>query len=242
MEIKTSIPTVVEFLDDRFYKKGDDYYPSVTTILEVYPKGPAFTQWLKDVGNQAKAIAERAAESGSKVHNAIEMIVSGREIEWDDKIYNEQEWCGIGGFIDFYENFVDKIHASEMNVFCDEFRYAGTLDFICQIQDENWLIDFKFGNAVYPTYFLQIAAYRYAVQGKIQIDRMGVLHLKAATRGRDKSGKNIQGVKWKLIPPDKPYEHLFNIFKSVLLIYGEENPEAKPKNRIYPSKYKIEKR
>jgi hypothetical protein len=70
----------VHFLDDRFYEVEDDvYFPSVTTILGEYPKGPQFETWLKDVGHGAKGIADRAAESGSKVHDAAEKLMNGEE-------------------------------------------------------------------------------------------------------------------------------------------------------------------
>jgi hypothetical protein len=232
----------IEFLDERFYRIADDvYYPSVTTILDVYPKGPNFTQWLKDVGNQAKIIAERAAESGIKVHNAIEKLVAGHEITWDGKTYSESEWQGILRFLDFYQNFHPNIIACEFIVVSHKYKYAGTADLVCKINNDTWLIDFKFGNAVYPTYFFQIAAYKNAVEeisGK-KIDKIGILHLKAETRGRDRSGKIMQGAGWKLIEPDKSYDHLLKIFLSVLGIYNEENPESKPKNRIYPSIIKL---
>lgn len=36
----------IDFLDERFYT-NDHFYPSVTTVLEVLPKGAGFYQWLK---------------------------------------------------------------------------------------------------------------------------------------------------------------------------------------------------
>jgi len=39
------------FLDSRFYSTEDGgFVPSVTTILEAYPKGAAYYNWLKEAG------------------------------------------------------------------------------------------------------------------------------------------------------------------------------------------------
>ena len=65
----------INVLDNRYYTLDEiDYFPSVTTILEVFPKGFGFNQWLKDVGNNASEIADRAATSGTKVHDACDAL------------------------------------------------------------------------------------------------------------------------------------------------------------------------
>jgi len=237
--VEKIMDNTIEFLDERFYPRNNFYYVSVTTVLDDYPKGPAFLQWIKDVGNQAKMIAERAADSGKKVHNNIELLESGFEIEWDDKKFNEQEWLGLCRFIDFYKNYKPEIIAKEFTVYSDEYKFAGTLDLVCKINGETWLIDHKFTNAIYATNFLQLAAYRNAWEesGGEKIDKMGILHLKAKTRKEAKD--KIQGNGWKLIEPDKTYEHLWDIFLAVYKIWKEENPKMMPKNRIYPAKLKL---
>ena len=63
--------------------------------------------------------------------------------------------------------------------------------------------------------------------------------LKALTRGVAKD--KIQGMGWQLKEPPKSYEQLFNIFLSTLSIHNFENPECKPKNRIYPNKINLKK-
>jgi len=41
----------IQILDERFYTLDKEtYYPSVTTILNAYPKGHYFNEWLKDNG------------------------------------------------------------------------------------------------------------------------------------------------------------------------------------------------
>ena len=231
----------VEFLDERFYQVGEgEFYPSVTTILNVYPKGPAFLQWIKDVGNSAKLIAERAAISGTKVHKAAENLIQGEELIWDDNEHSLQEWEGILRFVDFYKRFAPKILASEATTISHKYKYAGTLDLVCEIDGETWLADLKFGNAIYPTYFFQLAAYKQSWEenGGAKIDKMGILWLKAHTRTVGKKG-SIQGVSWQMVQPKDSYERLLEVFLKTLDIYVYENPESKPKNLILPCKIKL---
>lgn len=232
----------IHFLDERFYlHENGQYYPSVTTILNVYPKGPAFLQWVKDVGNNAKMIAERAAESGTKVHQACEHLINGRELIWDDKTYSLEEWRGILRFYDFASRFNPVWEASEVSTFSLKYKYAGTIDIICKIGDVRYLIDIKFGNAIYTTYFLQMAAYRHSWDEQnpdYKIDEMGILHLKAATRTEGKKG-DMQGAGWKLEAPKETYQRLFEIFHRTLQIYYFENPDPKPKNLTLPSVVKL---
>ena len=62
----------VNFLDNRFYKRNNEYYPSVTSILSYFPKGKFFENWLKDVGHNADFIARKSAEEGTQTHSLIE--------------------------------------------------------------------------------------------------------------------------------------------------------------------------
>ena len=78
----------VNILDSRFYKRNNKYYPSVTSILNYFPKNKFFHEWLKDVGHNADIIASKAAAEGTQVHNAIESFLQGEEINWLDEYGN----------------------------------------------------------------------------------------------------------------------------------------------------------
>lgn len=232
----------INFLDERFYLvREGTYYPSVTHILDVYPKGPAFQQWLKDVGNEAKTIANRAAESGSKVHKGIEDLIEGAELTWNENLWNEEEWKGLLKFKDFYDQYKPRIITNEYLTYSDTYKYAGTTDLVCEIGKDRWIVDFKFSNAVYESYFLQLLAYKLAWEQQnpeYPIDRVGILHLKAQTRGRGKSDV-MQGEGWKLIESEDSFDTLKKIWLSVLDIYYYQNPDPRPKNVIYPSLIKL---
>ena len=82
----------ITFCDERFYEtKEGNFYPSVTTVLDLYPKGKEFNEWLKRNGQDADVIVMSAADSGSKVHEAIDKLQQGVEVFWDDSIYTLRE-------------------------------------------------------------------------------------------------------------------------------------------------------
>ena len=75
----------INVLDQRFYRRNEEYYPSVSSILNYFPKNQFFHSWLKDVGHNSDIIASRAAAEGTQVHNAVEAFLNGNEINWLDE-------------------------------------------------------------------------------------------------------------------------------------------------------------
>ena len=78
----------VNVLDSRFYRREGAYYPSVTSILNYFPKNQFFHSWLKDVGHNSDIIAAKAAGEGTQVHNAVDAFLNGQEIQWIDEYGN----------------------------------------------------------------------------------------------------------------------------------------------------------
>ena len=241
---------IIQMLDERFYfdNKTGTYHPSATTILDVYPKGFGFTRWLKDLGSNADQVVKRAQEQGTNIHDAIESFLNGKELKWLDKEkenYTLDEWLMILRFFDFYKTFKPVSIAVELSLVSPELGFGGTLDLVCTLPDfpdDIWCIDWKSGGAIYKTHKIQGAAYQKLwnnLRDK-KITRIGCMHLRAATRGPDKSGKKIQGKGWKLdevIEPDK----YFKLFKHTQALWKEENPNPKPKNKVYPDRIKMKK-
>ncbi len=235
----------ITFLDERFYfnKETGKYNPSVSTILDVYPKGYGFVRWLKDLGSNADVILARAQEQGSNIHDAIDMLAKGAEIKWIDgekENYTLAEWLMILKFVDFYKAYKPTIITSEESLVSDELGYGGTLDLVCKIKGEVWYIDYKSGKAIYKTNKIQAAAYQKLWNGQKEdkIERLGCLHLQAQTRGPDRTGKNIQGLGWKLDEATEP-EKLYRLFEHSHAIWREENPNPRPKNIEYPDILKL---
>ena len=97
----------VNFLDTRFYKKGEKYYPSITSVLQYFPKNKFFENWLKDVGHNSEIIVRKAANEGTQVHEAIEAYLLGEEITWLNEYgeakYSMDVWKNILKFDEFWK-------------------------------------------------------------------------------------------------------------------------------------------
>lgn len=234
----------VNILDQRFYKRNNKYYPSVSTILQFYPKGRHFEDWLKSNGYNSDIIAAKAAAEGTQVHNAIEKFINGEEIIWIEENghvnYNLDVWKMILRFTEFWNREKPELVATEYHLFSDKYEYAGTADLIVRLRDKLWLLDIKTSNSLHTSYDLQLAAYTKAWNETHDepITDTGIVWLKAATRGEDKKGEKIQGAGWQLkIIGD--IDKNFEMFTKVYDIYKLENPDDAPYSQSLPTSVKL---
>ena len=233
----------INVLDSRFYRCNGKYYPSVTSILNFFPKNQFFHSWLKDVGHNSNIIASKAANEGTQVHNAVEAFLNGEEItwidEWGNAKYSLDVWKMILKFADFWNTHKPELIATEYHLFSDEHEFAGTADLIVRFQGSLWLMDLKTSNSLHTSYDLQLAAYATAWNEthNEKITHTGILWVKANTRGESKSGK-IQGKGWEL-KTVSDIETKFKMFKNIQEIYRLENPDPKPFTELLPTTIKI---
>lgn len=236
----------INFLDYRVYERSEGvYYPSVTSILQYVPKGRFFENWLKEAGPSADVIKQKAAKEGTQTHNLIERLIKGEEISWMDDfgnaICNEEVWQMVLKFVDFWNTYKPTPVAIEQFLYSDEDQYAGTVDFVCKLNGETWIIDFKTSNNLHRSYEMQLASYVKAWQemGKGAVDRAGILWLKSAKRGPSKQKGKIQGKGWELSEvEDIPAN--FDLFKTVYKLYKLDHPKIEPIYKNYPVTVKLE--
>ncbi len=235
----------ITFLDERFYfsNKTGNYHPSVSEILNVYPKGFGYEQWLRDLGSNTSEVLKRAQVQGTNIHDGIDQLVKGDKLEWitgEKDNYTLPEWLMILKFVDFYNTYKPEIISSEESLVSDILGYGGTLDLVCRMKGEVWYIDYKSGKAIYKTNKIQGAAYQklWNHLKKVKITRLGCMHLQARTRGADKTGKNIQGEGWKIDEATEP-DKLYKLFEHSQALWTEENPYPKPKNIVYPDEIQL---
>ena len=233
----------VNVLDSRFYRREGNYYPSVTSVLNYFPKNQFFHSWLKDVGHNSDIIASKAAGEGTQVHNAVDDFLNGKEITWIDEFgnakYNLDVWRMILRFADFWNTHKPELIATEYHLFSDEHKYAGTADLVVRMFENIWLLDLKTSNSLHTSYDLQLAAYAQAWNETHdeKVTHTGILWVKANTRGEGK-GDKIQGKGWELkIVND--IEKNFTMFKNIYEIYSLENPNFKPVTETLPTSVKI---
>jgi len=233
----------INVLDSRFYRRNGKYYPSVTSILNYFPKNHFFHSWLKDVGHNSDIIAAKAAGEGTQAHNAIDAFLNGEEITWIDEFgnakYSLEVWKMILKFAEFWNTHKPELIAGEYHLFSDQHEFAGTADLIVRFQEKLWLLDIKTSNSLHTAYDLQLAAYATAWNEthNEKIDRTGILWLKASTRGEGK-GDNIQGKGWQLKVVDD-IEKNFKMFQNIQEIYKLENPDFKPMTELLPTSVKL---
>ena len=135
-------------------------------------------------------------------------------------------------FVDFWEEYNPKLIETEVHLFSDEIKVAGTCDMVCEIEidgkTELWIIDFKTSNHLQTTYDLQTAIYGKCYEecyGK-KADRYGVLWLKSNKR-KAAEGK-IQGKGWEMYESKRTQEENINIFLTVKQLFDLENPKHSP--------------
>jgi hypothetical protein len=233
----------VNVLDSRFYRREGNYYPSVTSVLNYFPKNQFFHAWLKDVGHNSEIIANKAAGEGTQVHQAVDSFLNGQEITWIDEYgnakYNLDVWRMILKFADFWNTHKPELIATEYHLFSDEHKYAGTADLVVRMFDNIWLLDLKTSNSLHTSYDLQLAAYATAWNETHdeKVTHTGILWVKANTRSEGK-GDKIQGKGWELKFVND-IEKNFKMFKNIYEIYTLENPNFKPVTETLPTSVKI---
>lgn len=233
----------VNVLDQRFYRRNTEYYPSVSSILNYFPKNQFFHSWLKDVGHNSDIIASKAAYEGTQVHNAAEKFLEGKEISWIDENgkanYSLEVWKMILKFAEFWKTTNPELVSTEYHLFSDKHKYAGTTDIICRFGGKLWLLDIKTSNSIHVSYNLQLAAYAKAWNETHDehIEEVGILWLKASTRSEGKNGK-IQGRGWELKVIEN-IDYNFDMFMKIYDVYKMENPNAKPYTEMLPTTVKL---
>ena len=251
--IKKSYNRILEISDDhkqitlpdsRYYRRNGEFYPSITYVLNCYPKGKYFQDWLKKVGHSADWIVKKASEEGTKVHEMIEEYFTGVELNYLNKDgYPKMDpnvWQMFLRFVDFWETYKPTLIETEVHLFSEELKVAGTCDLICEIDGELWVIDFKTSNHLQTTYDLQGAAYAQCYKecfGKTA-DRVGVLWLKSKSRGADRSGTRLKGKNWEVYESPRTQEENIDIYKSVKSIFDIENPKHKPATQSFKTTVK----
>lgn len=233
----------IEFLDSRFYLTEDGgYVPSVTTILEAYPKDAAYFKWIKDVGADADAIRDEAGRRGSVVHQLTEDYDAGKEVTFigeGSPKYKILEWSMFERYVEFSITHNPTHEIIEGNFISNNLGFAGTIDRVCDIYGKNTLLDIKTSNSIYPSYWLQLSAYERLLEENtgIKVDQVAILWLNAKTRTTGKNGA-IQGIGWQLVtkPIDEVWKD-YDMFLATKKLWNAINEDVKPKFVSYQLKH-----
>lgn len=218
--------------DSRYYLRNGEYYPSITYVLSYYPKGKHFEDWLKKVGYASDYIVKKSSEEGTQVHELIEDYLNGKELnflnEYNHPIYHPDVWQMLLKFVEWWELYTPTLIETEVHLFSDELKVAGTCDLVCEIDGELWIIDFKTSNQLHTSYELQTAVYGKCYKecyGKSP-DRYGILWLKSSKRKLNK--EKMSGKGWEMFESSRSQEENLDIFLTIKKLFELENPTHSP--------------
>lgn len=184
-------------MDKKHERRGGFYwvegvpYVSVTNVLKCIDK-PALRYWSNKKVYQAMVkdptISEKEALSapyissgearsrGTTVHSIVEAYKKTGVIIEDIP----EEFRGYAkAFYSWVEESGVEVLKHEKTVYSKEHEYAGTLDLIVKIGSEEWIVDVKTGKGIYPESWLQLSAYKQALEEEgRKVAEIGVLLLK----------------------------------------------------------------
>ncbi|MBI2594728.1 MAG: hypothetical protein HYW38_00480 [Candidatus Colwellbacteria bacterium] len=133
------------------------WYPRVTSIINIKSK-PALYRFYAELNgfSEGESIKKKSADEGTKVHEAVQAILTGKEPEIDPTILPAV--AGFRKFLDETNIQVDPDFIEKRIVSFNE-RYAGTIDALALINGRFGILDIKTSQAIYRDYNLQTAAY-----------------------------------------------------------------------------------
>lgn len=192
-----------------------------------------FTHVIKSARTAHNKRKESAGVAGTDVHSQIEEIVKEAIENHGGNLNTMTAVLGSGydnanpqvkKFIQWALDNNVKFLESEKQVYSKESWYAGTLDLVLEMNGEKWIADIKTSSAIYPEFYLQMAAYQNALEemGEHE-DIKGALVINLNKRGGFELGRNYD------------YEGNRLAFLGALILY-------KQLNALSPEPYKPTKK
>lgn len=184
--------------EEHMYTWSGQPVPGVTSILRVIDK-PALMPWAigvtrdywleavnagrtdfqkihKESWSANKKISKDAANIGKNVHSYAEAHFKGLALP---ALETDEAKRGVEAFHKWLEAHKVNVKASERFVFSKEHHYAGTTDFIAEIDGVLSVGDIKTSSGIYPEMRMQTAAYQHALEEE---KRLSVPDFKFAQR------------------------------------------------------------
>ena len=121
--------------------------------------------WANKVGQEGKShrdVAGKEADAGTCGHALIDAHIKKKKIDtsiYPTEILAKGETCFLN-FLEWEKMVNLRIHATEINLVSEVYKFGGTPDCIGYVTDNLALIDWKTGSGVYEDMLLQLAAYK----------------------------------------------------------------------------------
>jgi hypothetical protein len=151
--------------------------------------------------------------------------------------FKMSEWSMFERYVEFCNQYNPEILLMEQHLINKDLGYAGTIDRVMNLNGKSMLIDIKTSNSIYPSYWLQLAAYNELLQKEgIKTSSYGILWLNAKTRTEGKKGA-IQGAGWQLVIKDSLDEEIA-LFNTTYTLWKALNKDIIPKKLSYKLTHK----
>lgn len=181
---RTVFGETLEYIDDpHSYQWAGKLVPGVTSILKVIGK-PELTNWYikvtrdywleavksgrtdfqaihKESWKANQKISQSAADIGKQVHLYAECFFKKKALP---TLTTDEAKRGVEAFHKWIAAHNVKIIESEIIIFSKQFHYAGTCDFIAEMDGVLGVGDFKTSPRIYPETRFQTAAYQQALE------------------------------------------------------------------------------
>lgn len=152
--------------------------PSVTTVIKAGIPTPWMGPWAakmaaqhandnwyrltqmtdyrrtQEIKNAYKVYAEEKADIGDIVHDLVDHWSTGRPFETDVRGVDSY----INSFIDFLTDKRPVFVENEVTLWSRQYGYAGTADFIINVDGKTYLADLKTGKSLHDEIGLQLSA------------------------------------------------------------------------------------
>ncbi len=189
------------------YKVEGVKVPSVTRVVDgCFPKD--LTHWALSIGQEEyDKVINDALEVGNDTHQWIEDYINyGHACEDTDGLWRCNHILKpVKAFLKWEEEYNPEWVDAERKVYCDKYKYAGTVDAVAKINGRVCVIDFKTSKKIYKPYHLQVTAYAQAIK---RMDGLRRWPLGIILRLDKETGK----FEHKVFEP----KHNFNTFKKCL--------------------------
>ena len=184
------------------YKVEGVKVPSVTRVVDgCFPKD--LTHWALSIGQEEyDKVINDALEIGNDTHQWIEHYINYGHACTEPEDYISKS---VNAFLDWTTEYKPEWVDAERKIYCDKYKYAGTVDAVAKINGRVCVIDFKTSKKVYKPYHLQVTAYAQAIK---RMDGLRRWPLGIILRLDKETGK----FEHKVFEP----KHNFNTFKKCL--------------------------
>jgi len=180
MELKKRFP-----IHTKYMRKSGERLPGATTISALFGESSGgLIRWAYNLGldeinyDDYMSFTRRV---GTLAHILIMDHITGNEYDLSQYSKEEHDYAqnSVLSYLEWEKGKIIKPFLLEKPLVSEKYGFGGTPDMFADINGQYILVDFKSGSGIYPSHFLQTAAYRQLVieAGYNRIDKVLILNI-----------------------------------------------------------------